>query len=797
MALDATPTTLTLPITGMTCAGCARRVETALSEAPGVSAASVNFALEEARVTADPAAAPVIAEIVRRTGYGVREQTARLALSGMTCAGCASRVERALKAVPGVTDATVNLALASAAVRWISGATDLAAIAKAATDAGYPATAEDDSDAAAQVEAATARAARRDALELAAAAALTLPLVAQMIGMAAGFGWHLPVWAEIALAAPVQLWIGRRFYAGAWKALRARAGNMDQLVALGTSAAFAYSLWMVATRGDAAAGHLYFEASAVVITLVLAGKALESRAKRSAAAALRALMTLRPDTARVLRGGKETELPVDQVAVGDMVIVRPGERVPVDGRIVKGGGDFDESLVTGESMPVPRGPGDTAMAGALNVSGLVRLRAERVGADTTLARIGQMVAAAQTGKAPIQRLVDRIAGIFVPAVLGIAAMTIAGWLLAGGTAEQALVAAVSVLVIACPCALGLATPTALVAGTGSAAKAGILIRDIEALERANGVTAVVFDKTGTLTEGAPMLDAIVAPGLDETIVLRLAASAQYGSEHPLGRAMVAVAETRGLTLSEPEDFAATIGEGISATVEGRAVRVGRADFAGARDAALEAEAARLEQDGATVVRIALDGVTVALAAFTDSPRAGAAAAVQTLKARGLGVAMLSGDTPAAASRLAARLGIDRFEAGVRPEGKVAALARMAEGGARVAMVGDGVNDAPALAAAEVGIAMGSGADVAREAAGITLVRPRPELVPAALEIARATARTIRENLAFAFVYNVVCIPVAALGLLSPAVAGAAMALSSLSVVGNALRLKAWRPGGTR
>jgi Cu+-exporting ATPase len=428
---------------------------------------------------------------------------------------------------------------------------------------------------------------------------------------------------------------------------------------------------------------------------------------------------------------------------------------------------------------------------------MVRIRAERIGTDTTLSRIGRMVADAQTGKAPIQRLVDRIAGIFVPVVLVIAAVTFGAWLLVGGSVEQAMVAAVSVLVIACPCALGLATPTALVAGTGSAARAGILIRDIEALERAHGVTMVVFDKTGTLTEGAPALVAIHAEGIGDAEVLALAGAAQRGSEHPLGRAMLAAAEARGLQLAEAEDFVATAGEGIAATVRGHAIRVGRASFAGAPPESLAAKAATLEATGATVTWVAVDGGTVALMAFADAPRPDAAEAVATLQARGLSVMLLSGDAQAPAARLAKMLGIDRVMAGVRPEGKTDAIRALIAKGHRVAMVGDGVNDAPALAAADVGVAMGSGADVAREAAGITLMRARPMLVPAALDIAAATARTIRQNLAFAFLYNVVCIPVAALGLLSPAVAGAAMALSSISVVANALRLKRWRARGAQ
>jgi Cu+-exporting ATPase len=798
MALDDTTHRLTLPVTGMTCAGCARRVQGALAAQQGVRAATVNFALESADISYDPAAASPAAliETVREAGFGVRLEEADFAVTGLKCAGCARGLERRLAALPGVASATVNFATETAVLRFPPDATDAASLCAAIVAAGYGARAlSDDAPTAAAIVAAEAAVARRERVELAAALLLTMPLVAQMGAMTLGAHWHLPVWVEVALATPVQLWIGRRFYVGAARAIRAGAGNMDVLVALGTTAAFAYSLWLVATLGADAAGRLFFEASAVVVTLVLAGKALESRAKRSAAEALSALMALRPVSARVLRAGSEVEVPVAAVAIGDMVVVRPGERIAVDGRIAKGASHVDESLITGESVPVSRGPGDAAVAGALNGEGLLRIRAERVGRDTTLSRIGRMVAEAQTGRAPVQRLVDRVSAIFAPAVLALAALTFAGWLLAGGGLDQALSASVAVLVVACPCALGLATPTALVAGTGAAAKAGVLIRDISALERARAIDTVVFDKTGTLTEGRPTMADLRAEG-DADALLALAAGAQRGSEHPLGRAMVEAAAARGLAAPEPDSFAATPGEGVAATVGAHALRVGREGFVGSPASfELRAEAQAQAEAGRTVVWIGLDGTAAGFAAFEDAARPDAAAAVAELQRRGLHVAMLTGDGRATAARVAGALGVAEVAAEVRPEDKVAAVRRLMADGRRVAMVGDGVNDAPALAAADLGVAMGGGADVARAAAGVVLMRPRPTLVPAALDIATATASVIRQNLAFAFVYNLALLPAAALGALDPALAGAAMAASSLSVVGNALRLKRWRPAG--
>jgi Cu+-exporting ATPase len=782
--------TTTLTVTGMTCAGCAGSVTRAVGALPGAQEPVVNLALERLDVAGVDAAEA--GEAIRRAGFGVRLGEATFKITGMTCANCAGRVEKALRAAPGVVNAEVNIATDTAHASFAPEMTTPEALADVIGEAGYtahlpeatgPSTADQEE----------ARAARRDRIELIAATLLTAPLVLQMGFMMAGTGLHLPVWAEVALATPVQFWIGRRFYLAAWRALKARSGNMDQLVVTGTSAAYFYSLWQVLTLGNAAAGQLYFEGAAVVITLVLLGKVIEARAKRSASAALRSLMTLRPDHATVLRAGEEVTLPIGQVMRGDILILRPGERAPVDGTITRGTSELDESLVTGESMPVTRTKGDPVVAGAINGSGLLRLRAERIGADTTLARIARMVEQAQVGKAPIQRLVDRISAVFVPAVLVFSLAVFGLWMLVSGDVEQALTASVSVLVIACPCALGLATPTALVAGTGAAAQAGIVIRDIATLERARGISVVAFDKTGTLTEGRPVVTDISAfDGSDEDI-LRLAATAQQGSEHPLGRAILTHARDAGLKLPAVAEANATIGAGIEAMSEGHALRVGRADYAAASATTEQHQiAAEMAARGQTVVWIGRDGQAMGLIALADQPRAEAKAAIDALHARGVKTLLLTGDNAATAKAIASTLGLDDIRADLHPGDKAEIIAALEQDGQRVAMVGDGINDTPALAAASLGIAMGSGTDAAMEVAGVTLLRINPALVADALSIAEATGRKIKQNLGFAFVYNVICLPIAAFGLLSPALAGAAMALSSLSVVSNALLLKRWR-----
>ncbi|WP_086466735.1 heavy metal translocating P-type ATPase [Oceanibaculum nanhaiense] len=719
------------------------------------------------------------------------EQTYDLAIEGMSCAACVGRVEKALAKVPGVDRAAVNLATEQARVR-LAETLDPADLVAAVEKAGYGAhLIEAGAGPDKQAEADTLR---WESIRLAAAILLTLPLVLPMIGMAAGVHWMPPAWVQLVLATPVQFWIGGRFYINAWKALKTRTGTMDQLVAIGTSAAFGLSLYHMATGGS---DHLYFEASAAVITLITLGKYLESRAKRGTASAIRALMALRPEEARVKRGDTIETLPVAALMEGDILIVKPGERVPADGRIVEGRSQFDESLLTGESLPVEKQAEDNVIGGSVNGSGLVEIAVTAVGGDSLLARIIERVQGAQASKAPVQRLVDKVSGIFVPIVLAIALVTFLGWLAAGAGSETAILNAVAVLVIACPCALGLATPTAIMAGTGVAAKAGILIKDAEALERAHGIRTVVFDKTGTLTEGRPRVTALLpAEGVADEELLSLAASVQQGSEHPLAKAVLAAAEERGGGIPKAQDFDSLPGRGVMATVEGRAVLIGSPRLMQEKEiatSALEEQAAKREGEGNSVVWVAADGRLLGAIAIGDRLRGSAAEAIRLLGEKDIETALLTGDNRRAAESVASRLGISTVLAEILPDGKADAISGLQEKGGIVAMVGDGVNDAPALAQADVGIAMGSGTDVAMEAASVTLMRPDPLLVLDAISVSRATVAKIWQNLFWAFIYNIIGIPLAALGYLSPLIAGAAMAASSVSVVSNALLLRRWKP----
>ncbi|HEU4923472.1 MAG TPA: copper-translocating P-type ATPase, partial [Burkholderiales bacterium] len=607
-----------------------------------------------------------------------------------------------------------------------------------------------------------------------------------------------PGWLQLALATPVQFWLGARFYRAGWKALRARTGNMDLLVALGTSAAYGLSVYML-WRHWGHEPHLYFEAGAAVITLVLLGKWLEARAKRQTTEAIRALQSLRPETARVVRDGKEVEVPAAQLAVDDLVVVRPGERIPADGVVVEGRSHADESMLTGESLPVAKGPRDAVTGGAVNAEGVLSVRVTAVGAQSTLAKIIELVENAQAKKAPIQRLVDRVSAVFVPVVLVIGVATLLGWGLATGDWEHAVLNAVAVLVIACPCALGLATPTAIMAGTGVAARNGILIKDAEALETAHAVDVVAFDKTGTLTVGKPALAAFETAGMARSTALAWAAAVQAGSEHPLSKAVHGAAD--GLQIPRVEGARAIPGRGMEASLGSRRLALGSGRWMrelGVDLAPLAATALEMQGKGMTVSWLAdmtERPVVLAAMAFGDQIRPEAEQAIRQLRERGMRTVMLTGDNRAAANSVAARLGIDEVRAEILPADKAEAVAELRGAHSRVAMVGDGVNDAPALAAADLGIAMGSGTDVAMHAAGVTLMRPDPRLVAAAVDVSRRTYRKIRQNLFWAFVYNVVGIPLAALGILSPVIAGAAMALSSVSVVGNTLLLKRWKPAG--
>ncbi|HSN33271.1 MAG TPA: heavy metal translocating P-type ATPase [Ideonella sp.] len=778
-----------LPIEGMTCASCVARVERALARVPGVVQAQVNLATEAASVRAAPSVALAdLRAAVEKAGYHVAEQTLRLGIEGMTCASCVARVEKALARVPGVVSAQVNLATETAEVRLARRAGAVDALVAAVEKAGYHAHPAEDALARRAVQGR----ARREALPVVAAAALSLPLLLPMLAAPLGAHALLPGWLQLVLATPVQFVLGARFYRAGWKAVKAASGNMDLLVALGTSAAYGLSVWQL-VRGQA--HHLYFEASAVVITLVLLGKWLEARAKRQTTEAIRALESLRPDVARVRRDGADVDVPLAQVRVGDVVVVRPGERVPVDGVVLEGTSALDESMLTGESLPVARAAGDTVTGGAVNGEGLLLVRTSAIGAETTLARIVRLVESAQGQKAPVQRLVDRVSAVFVPVVLAIALVTLLGWGLATGDWEAALLDAVAVLVIACPCALGLATPTAIMAGTGVAARHGILIKDAEALEVAHAVRVVAFDKTGTLTEGRPRLVETQAASGDARALLRLAAALQAGSEHPLARAVVEAARRDGVDVPAATGLQAVPGRGVAASVEGRTLQLGSGrwmDELGVDRSLLAARAEALQAEGRSVSWLAEGPALLGLLAFGDTVKPHAAEAVRRLHAQGIRSVLVSGDNRGSAAAVARALGIDEVRAEVLPEHKAAIVAELRAGGVKVAMVGDGINDAPALAAADVGIAMGGGTDVAMHAAGITLMRGDPLRVADAIDVSRRTVAKIRQNLFWAFAYNVIGIPLAAFGLLNPVIAGAAMAASSVSVVSNALLLRRWK-----
>ena len=807
--------TLEIGIGGMTCASCALRVERALKTLQGVATARVNLAAESAHIEYDAQVVRPheIAASIDEAGYTPVVEEIELPVRGMTCASCVGRVERALGKLPGVLEARVNLASESARVRYLPATTSFAEFRRQIADAGYevPAQAATDADAG---EAQREREIATMRRELFAGTALSIPLAVLAMGMyyapfhawlgSVGLTEPLINLVLFALATPVMVWPGRRFFVSGWKAYRHWSPDMNSLVMTGTGAAYLYSL--VVTFAPQLlpenARHTYYEAAAVVITLVFLGKFLEAVAKGRASDAIRKLLGLKARTARVLRNDKEVEVPIEEVQAGDVVLVRPGEKIPVDGTIASGSSYVDESMITGEPVPVAKQAGDKVIGATINQNGAFRFRAEAVGADTVLAQIIRLVQGAQSAKLPIQSLADRVVAVFTPIVLLIAALTAALWLVFGPAPALtfALVNAVAVLVIACPCAMGLATPAAVMVGTGRAAELGVLFRRGEALESLSHVKAVALDKTGTLTRGRPELtDLVVAESFDEDEVRALVAAAEAQSEHPVAQAIVKSARERGLDVAQAERFEALPGFGVEATVNGRRVHVG-ADRYMAKlglDVHPFAEAARrLADEAKTPLYAAIDGRLAAALAVSDPIKPGAREAIARLHAMGIQVAMITGDNRHTAQAIARQLGIDHVLAEVLPEGKAQAVVQIQQQVGKTAFVGDGINDAPALAQADVGLAMGSGTDVAIETADVTIMNSEAQSIPAALAVARQTLRTIRVNLFWAFFYNVVLIPVAAGALypltgwlLNPVLAGAAMGLSSVFVLTNSLRLK--------
>ncbi|WP_172195692.1 heavy metal translocating P-type ATPase [Saccharibacillus qingshengii] len=805
----------TLQISGMTCAACANRIEKGLNRMPGVAEANVNLALEKASIDYDPkeTSPAEIEHKIESLGYGTVKETSDFDITGMTCAACSTRIEKGLNRMPGVLSASVNLALETAHVEYSPGAMAPADIMRKVQQLGYEAKLKEDGQARDR-----GGEERKRVIRVLISALLSLPLLWAMAGHFSFTSFlYVPElfmnpWFQLALATPVQLVIGWPFYVGAYKALRNRSANMDVLVVLGTSAAYFYSLYlsirwqldggsgaMAGMEGMAGMGapELYFETSAVLITLILVGKWFEARAKGRSSEAIRSLMGLQAKTAIVIRGGVESEVEVSEVVPGDIVRVRPGEKIPVDGVVTEGRSSVDESMLTGESLPVDKEAGSAVTGATINKNGSLLMRATKVGRDTALAQIVRVVEEAQGSKAPIQRMADVISGIFVPIVVGIAAVTFLVWYFAvePGAFSEALEKAIAVLVIACPCALGLATPTSIMAGSGRAAEFGILFKGGEHLEAAQKVDTVVLDKTGTITKGKPELtDVVVYGGSGENELLALVGAAENASEHPLAEALVRGAGERGIVLPQAERFESLPGYGIAAAVSGAELLVGTRRLMGERgiDASPAlADMERLESEGKTAMLIAVDGRLAGVVAVADTLKESSPEAIRRLRGMGLRVMMITGDNLATARAIARQAGIDEADvlAEVLPEGKAAEVKKLQEAGRQVAMVGDGINDAPALATADTGMAIGTGTDVAMEAADITLMRGDLNGIADAIEMSRRTMRNIRQNLFWALAYNVIGIPIAAAGFLAPWLAGAAMAFSSVSVVLNALRLQ--------
>ncbi|SDY10444.1 heavy metal translocating P-type ATPase [Nitrosomonas sp. Nm33] len=786
-----------LPIEGMTCAACAARIEKNLNKLPGVHAA-VNFASEKAIIEFDDAAthAEDLIHSIEKAGFHVIPPTIQLRISGMTCAACSGRIEQALNKIPGVT-ATVNLATEVAHVSFNPAAATVDDLIAAVVKAGYGAS--EISEASRNEEKVRRLAAYQGELRTFwLSAALTLPFMLQMGVMLTGdHADLLPRWLQWLLATPVQFWVGRRFYVGAWHALRGGGANMDVLIALGTSMAYFFS---VAVTLSALDQHVYFEASVAIITLVLLGKLMEARAKSRTSAAIEELIKLQPKIARVEREGEIIEVDVDTLKVGDVFIVRPGENLPVDGVVIEGTSSVNEAMLTGESLPVTKQVGAKVFAATQNQQGLLKCRATSVGAHTQLAAIIRLVEEAQGSKAPIQRMADTISGIFVPVVVVISILTLVltWWLM--GNFVLSLINAVAVLVIACPCALGLATPTAIMVGTGRGAQVGVLVKNAAALEHAEKIQVLIVDKTGTLTEGRPVVTDVVPAGpVTEQALLQIAATLEQGSEHPLAKAVLEYTASMAIQPQAMSNFTAVTGSGVMARISDAEYLLGSPKFLQAYGATLDqSRLAALQAEGKTVIGVTVhsDGVWQVLGylAIADRLRRTSAQAVQRLQAMGIQVVMLTGDNVATAAAIAKQAGINHYRAEVLPQDKATEVTKLIASGQFTAMVGDGINDAPALAAADVSFAVGAGSDVAIEAADITLMNNDLMSVADAISLSRATLGKIRQNLFFAFIYNVLGIPLAAIGMLSPIIAGAAMAMSSVSVVSNSLLLKRWQPG---
>ncbi|UOF90908.1 heavy metal translocating P-type ATPase [Fodinisporobacter ferrooxydans] len=793
----------TLKISGMTCAACANRIEKGLKKTEGVTDANVNFALEQASVTFDPnqTSFEKMEQKVEQLGYKVVKDTAELQLSGMTCAACANRIEKGLNKLPGVTKATVNFALETAHVEYNSAEVTISDMVRKVEDLGYQAvTKEEQSDAQQDYR---QKEITRQKRKFIVSVILSLPLLWTMVSH---FSFTSFLWVpaflmypfvQFLFATPVQFIIGKQFYVGAYKALRNKSANMDVLVALGTSAAYFYSLYMTVIHLNEPfmMQDTYYETSAVLITLIILGKLFEAMAKGRSSEAIKKLMGLQAKTAIVMRNGEEVNIPVEEVVVSDIVLVRPGEKVPVDGEVIDGRTAIDESMLTGESLPVEKQPGDTVIGSTVNKNGVIKIKATKVGKETALAQIIKVVEEAQGSKAPIQRVADVISGIFVPIVVGIALLTFLIWYfwVDPYAFANALEKAIAVLVIACPCALGLATPTSIMAGSGRAAELGILFKGGEHLETTHKINTILLDKTGTITKGKPELTDVMPESLEESTLLSLVASAEKNSEHPLAEAIVAGAADRGIICKDTNDFEAIPGFGVRAQIDGQDVIVGTTKLMERYQVEVSEHASeqktQLETAGKTVMLAAVDGNYAGFVAVADTVKETSKAAILRLKQLGIDVYMITGDNERTAKAIAEQVGIDHVRAEVLPEGKAAEVEKLQKEGKIVAMVGDGINDAPALAKADIGIAIGTGTDIAMEAADVTIMRGDLQSIPDAIRMSKKTMTNIRQNLFWALVYNSLGIPVAALGFLAPWIAGAAMAFSSVSVVLNALRLQ--------